>query len=49
MKTLVLKVLKILSELSSRTSGVVDKVYGWKVILSEIIWRLQKNNYEYFL
>ena len=30
-----------LRQVFSRTSGTVDKTFGWKVLLSEIIWRLQ--------
>ena len=38
-KFIELLLLRRVSE--ERTHDVVDKVFGWKVLLSEIIWRLQ--------
>ena len=31
----------ILTDISGRTHNTVDKAFDWKVLLSEIIWRLQ--------
>ena len=54
MEMLGLWVPKFHSKLSGRTYDKLNKVYGWKVVLSEIIWRLQvqsqlQYNKEYLL